>query len=104
MSYNLAILHQNAGDLDAAVSGFQRVVALQPDNPTWMYQLGYALLERGEPKAAEEWLSRAAEGAPEMARYWSSLGRAYALLGRSGDAERAHDRARGLEKQRFNEP
>ena len=51
--YNLAILHQNAGDLDAAVSGFRRVVALQPDNQTWMFQLGYALLERGEPKAAK---------------------------------------------------
>jgi Flp pilus assembly protein TadD len=69
-----------------------------------MHQLGYALLERGEPNAAEAWLSRAAEGAPEMARYWSTLGRAYALLGKSGDAERAHERARGLEKRRLDEP
>ena len=55
----LASLYGREGDVDQAIVGFQRTMTLDPNNPVARYNLGTALLWRGEPVSAARQIEEA---------------------------------------------
>ncbi len=83
-----------AGDRDAAVEDYTRAVNLKSDNVPALYQLGIALLEKGDLPAAQRTFDRlidVAPGAPE-----GHYGRARLLAARGQDASAALAQAEKL--------
>jgi Flp pilus assembly protein TadD len=61
------------------------------------YQQGVALIEKGRPAEAVDYLTRAAANTPADARVWKALGVAHAAQGDYGSAEPAFGRACALD-------
>ena len=76
----------------------RRAVALAPENAELRYNLGTAYLwaEGGNPAAAVQELQQATRLNPQMAEYWSALGKACYAAGNLGSADQAFERAAGL--------
>jgi tetratricopeptide (TPR) repeat protein len=58
---------------DAAIEANAEAIALQPAWPKAYVNLGYALLDRGEPEEARQRFGRAAELAPDFFDAWDAL-------------------------------
>ncbi len=71
----LALLLAKEGDLDQAVAGFQQSLKLEPNNPVARYNLGTALLRRGQPVAAAEQLEAGVLLRPEDVPSYNNLAR-----------------------------
>jgi tetratricopeptide (TPR) repeat protein len=66
--YHLAHLHKNTGETERSMAGFERTLALRPDDLPALVWLGRMHLDRGEPEAAETLFARArARAAPSVA-------------------------------------
>ncbi len=85
----LASAYQMDGNFQAAEKELREVLALSPDNPYALNNLGYFLLERNErlPEALEL-IKRAVEISPSNPSFLDSLGWAYFKLKKWDDAER----------------
>lgn len=71
------ILRFEAGDLDAARTGFEDVLQTDPQNPVAMYYLGRIFLQQDELDDSIDRFERAVKVDPENADYHTWLGRAY---------------------------
>jgi Tfp pilus assembly protein PilF len=77
----LAELLAKEDELDQAIVGFRRTLALEPRDPAALYNLGTALLRRGEAAPACRLLEDAATTRPGHAPTFNNLGKAYHALG-----------------------
>jgi hypothetical protein len=74
------------GDIDQAMVGYQRTIVLEPGNAAAQYNLGTALLCRGEPVPAARLLEEAVLIRPEHVPSYNNLAKAYFLAGLPGMA------------------
>jgi TolB-like protein/Tfp pilus assembly protein PilF len=83
--YVLGYSQRCAGRYDAAIASYRAVLGLSPDNGGAHYQLGVALLLKGDAKQALAEIER------EKSDPWRMIGlpMAYQALGRQADADRA---------------
>lgn len=100
--YNLALLDLRQNRDDAAMSGFQKIIALAESQPgrveddtlsRALTNAGLLFLRAGSDTDAADALQRAVELDETSAAAWSNLGTALRSLGRRADASRAFSRA-----------
>ena len=84
----LAVLHEENGNVEQALSNAQRALALRPEDPDYRYIVGNALLQNEKLPQAEAQLRRTIEQQPLHAQAHYSLGVALARLGKQDEAER----------------
>ena len=87
------------GDLMGVWNESKYVIDRQPDDPRAQMLQAIARTAMGQPEMAAQLLEKAVAKAPEMEEAHLQLGRAYLIMGREKDAERAFAAAR----QRFPE-
>jgi Flp pilus assembly protein TadD len=90
----LGVAYEKKGFGDHAKESFERAVKLQEDADT-LNNLGFALYENGNYRAAVDRLKRAAKLAPTDERILNNLGLAYCRLGKIDEAYKAFARATG---------
>ncbi len=82
-----------AGRKEEAEAAYRRALALQPDDPVVMNNLGAVLLDLGRADEAESQFRRALAIRPGYADAENNLGAALERRGRTEEAERAYRRA-----------
>lgn len=82
-----------------AESSFAQALALAPDRPSVLMNLGVVRAALGRPTQAIELLSRAVELEPESFESWGHLGAVYAESGQFRASLKALDRALSLQPQ-----
>src|SRR5690242_2373763 len=90
----LGVAYDKKGFADRAKDSFERAVKLQEDADT-LNNLGFALYQNGNYRAAVDRLKRAAKLAPTDERILNNLGLAYCRLGKVDEAYKAFTRATG---------
>lgn len=90
----LGVAFDKKGFGDRAKDSFERAVKLEEDAET-LNNLGFALYQNGNYRAAVDRLKRAAKLAPTDERILNNLGLAYCRLGKIGEAYKAFARATG---------
>jgi len=90
----LGVAYDKKGFGDQAKRSFERAVKLEEDAET-LNNLGFALYQNGNYRAAVDRLKRAAKLAPNDERILNNLGLAYCRLGKIDEAYKAFARATG---------
>ena len=90
----LGVAFDRKGFGDRARDSFERAVKLEEDAET-LNNLGFALYQNGNYRAAVDRLKRAAKLAPSDERILNNLGLAYCRLGKIDEAFKAFTRATG---------
>ncbi len=90
----LGVAFDKKGFGDRAKESFERAVKLEEDAET-LNNLGFALYQNGNYRAAVDRLKRAAKLAPTDERILNNLGLAYCRLGKIDEAYKAFTRATG---------
>ena len=90
----LGVAFDKKGFSERAKESFERAVKLEEDAET-LNNLGFALYQRGNYRAAVDRLKRAAKLAPTDERILNNLGLAYCRLGKIDEAYKAFARATG---------
>ena len=90
----LGVAYDRKGFGDQAKRSFERAVKLDEDAET-LNNLGFALYQNGNYRAAVDRLKRAAKLAPNDERILNNLGLAYCRLGKIDEAYKAFTRATG---------
>jgi tetratricopeptide (TPR) repeat protein len=88
-----ALDHHNQGQFTEAISGYQRVLASNPDQAESLHYLGVALAQAGRHADALSPLSRALEILPNSAALHNHYGNALAGLSRYREAITSYERA-----------
>jgi predicted Zn-dependent protease len=86
----LGVASRTAGDVDAALTTLDRLVAAQPNWAVACHELGVTLGEVGRPDAAILALRRAVALKPDLPDAWRELATQLTVLGDNEGAERAH--------------
>ncbi|MGH8503086.1 MAG: tetratricopeptide repeat-containing sulfotransferase family protein [Gammaproteobacteria bacterium] len=81
-----AIAQHKQGEVRAALTVYERIIACEPANAQALRYLGVAKFQLGQRAAGLECLKRATAAAPEDAPAWSDLGRMYAIAGKTQQA------------------
>ena len=92
-----AVEAHRAGNLTAAQSGYQRVLAVVPNDPDALNNLGVLYSAQRDFVSAEVFLRRAISASPSNAGAWNNLGTVLRERGRSGEAIAAFQRALALD-------
>ncbi|MDG1484449.1 MAG: tetratricopeptide repeat protein [Myxococcota bacterium] len=100
LQFERAVAAHARGDLDAAMSGYRRLLAARSRDHEVAHQLGLALWQEGRLDEALPLLETAVRQAPGAGRYWGNLGNARQSAGRLGDAIAAYAEAVALEPAR----
>jgi Tfp pilus assembly protein PilF len=90
----LGVAYDKKGFGERAKESFERAVKLEEDAET-LNNLGFALYQNGNYRAAVDRLKRAAKLAPQDERILNNLGLAYCRLGKIDEAYKAFSRATG---------
>lgn len=90
----LGVAYDKKGFADQAKRSFERAVKLEEDAET-LNNLGFALYQNGNYRAAIDRLKRAAKLAPNDERILNNLGLAYCRMGKIDEAYKAFARATG---------
>ena len=90
----LGVAYDKKGFGERAKDSFERAVKLEEDAET-LNNLGFALYQRGNYRAAVDRLKRAAKLAPADERILNNLGLAYCRLGKIDEAYKVFSRATG---------
>lgn len=89
-------LHE-AGQIDAAVERYERVLAEAPEHPIALHFLGVALFQKGAPSVALEAIWRSLRRVPNEAEWWSNYAAAAWLAGRYDEGLAAAEQALALD-------
>lgn len=84
--------HQ-AGQLADAERAYRQILAVNPQHPAALHQLGILAIQAGQFPAAVELISRAIQIDGRQAPFYANLGEALRLAGRPADAASAYQRA-----------
>jgi Flp pilus assembly protein TadD len=88
------------GQPDAAIAWFDRVLALEAQNPFAMHFKGYALCQKGLFDAGLALLEKALEARPDNPDFQGNLGIIRYVLGEPAESKRALERAIALAPRR----
>lgn len=77
---DLGAAEQYHGDLAAASAAYERSLALQPNNPPTQANLGFLLVQQGQPQQCLDLLRPLLESANSTAQIWAAAGHAYRAL------------------------
>ncbi len=91
--FEQAVAAQRAGDLAGAAGIYESLLAVEPDHPSLLVNLGTVRLAEGRHTVATELLERATLVAPEHVNARCQLGLAYARQGRLTEADRSFSQA-----------
>ncbi|QDU58517.1 tetratricopeptide repeat-containing sulfotransferase family protein [Aeoliella mucimassa] len=86
----LALLHEHAGELDAALEATHARLRLQPDDPETLVVRGRILRRQGSHEQAIELLTKVAQAERP---HWLTRSRAYSELARTLDARQLYSQA-----------
>jgi hypothetical protein len=89
----LANSHEQAGRLREAEEALRRAIALVPQHPAALHQLGVVAFKQGRIGDAAELMERSIAAAPETALYHRNICEIYRILGRDDEALAAGERA-----------
>ncbi len=92
----LAESFRRAGEAEAAMAQYRRVLDLNPDRPEALVGLAVLLLGAGEPARAQPLLLRCCGLRPDDAEAWDALGIALSATGDAALAESAFGKAQAL--------
>ncbi len=92
-----AVSHHSAGDMKAAVSLYDDVLARAPDNSTALNLSGLVAHQTGDHELAAARIARAIDISPDYVDAHGNLGLALTELGRHDEAVACHRRALALE-------
>lgn len=81
LHYGLALTHERAGEVEAAIASHREALRLQPAMVHAHGSLGLLLVRDGRPAAARRHLRIAAEAMPESTEYRDTLAEAERALG-----------------------
>ncbi len=92
--YNLGLLYQKRGDLDAADASFRRAIEIDDQETDAHYQLGRILRERGDHAGAIGHFEKVVQQSPTHSHYeiWRETGLVYYSAGQYQDALNMFDR------------
>jgi tetratricopeptide (TPR) repeat protein len=92
--YNLGLLYQKRGELDAAVSSFQRAVEIDPQDTDSHYQLGRIAREQGRLNEAIQHFERVVRLEPTHSQHeiWRETALVYYAAGQYQDALEMFDK------------
>ncbi|HKR01638.1 MAG TPA: tetratricopeptide repeat protein [Pyrinomonadaceae bacterium] len=92
--YNLGLIHQQRGELDAARQRFERAVEIDTDEVDAHYQLGCIAREQGRLPDAIKHFSEVVERDPLHSQHeiWREIGATYLAAGQFEDAREALER------------
>ena len=99
----LARMHEAAGQWEAALDERRQAIAINPDDPSLMVDLGASLIRAGRAGEAETTLQEAAAAAPRDARAWYLLGQVAAHQGHNDLARQAYTQFLAVAPSRFEE-
>lgn len=91
--YALAVSQQGAGQPEAAIESYRRCLALSPNSPEILNNLGAALDQAGRVAEAVECFERALALDPSYVRPLINLGKALRRQGRTSEAKAALEQA-----------
>jgi Tfp pilus assembly protein PilF len=91
--FNWGLAAMALGRLEEAVEVFELLVAIDPSDARYPYQLGEARFAAGDLEGAVAALRRSAGLAPGVSLPWAALARTYERMGRGGDAADARAEA-----------
>lgn len=89
----LANAHEQAGRLNEAEEGLRQALALAPQHPGALHQLGVVAFKQGRIDEAAGLMERSIAAAPQTALYHRNICEVYRVLGRHDDALAAGRRA-----------
>jgi predicted TPR repeat methyltransferase len=89
----VANAHEQAGRLNEAEEALRQALALAPQHPEALHQLGVVGFKQGRIDEAAELMERSIAAAPQMALYHRNICEVYRILGRLDDALAAGRRA-----------
>ncbi len=94
-----AIVHHQAGRLEAAEDGYRRALAADARHPDALRLLGVVRFQRSDPAEAESLIDQAARLAPDSAKVHDNRGYILNGLGRTDEAILAFQQAVALEPE-----
>ncbi|HET9454879.1 MAG TPA: tetratricopeptide repeat protein [Gemmatimonadaceae bacterium] len=97
--FAMGVAAHRAGDLAAARSAYERVLAIAPNDVDALNNMGVLLAASRELEGAESMLRRAVRLAPRHTGAWNNLGTVLAQRGQSADAISAFQQALALDPQ-----
>ena len=89
--------YHSAGDFRRAEQAYQRILAVVPDHPVAMHQLGLIAMQTGDATKALEWFQRAAQTDPLNADVQTDLGCILKDAGKITEAIASFERAVSLD-------
>lgn len=98
----LGMAYERKGLRHLALRSFEAAVRIDKDQPYYLNNLGYLLLQNGDYEEATKYLKRAAKLAPDNPGIWNNLGLAQAQRGKFDDAYKSFERAQGKFKGLLN--
>jgi len=97
----MAVLYQEAGQLDSCLVERRRAAEVSPDDPTVLFEYAVSLFNGNQAVQAEEAIRHAMTLNPRYAPPYYLLGRIDEELGRLPDARELYDRFLGLAPKRL---
>ena len=97
--FAIGVAAHRAGDMPAARSAYERVLALAPNDVDALNNMGVLLAASRELDGAESMLRRAVRLSPRHTGAWNNLGTVLAQRGQSADAISAFQQALALDPQ-----
>ena len=80
--YNLGLYYQESGQIDKALSNYQMILEIQPDDVNTLYNLGYVnLVYIQDFEKAVDYFTRVIENAPTYAEAYYNRAYTYEMLG-----------------------
>ena len=95
--FHLALAHQTLNDMQGAVAGYRRALALKPDDPDIYNNMGNALAAQGKPDEAVTAFGRTLALAPGSVVAHNNLGNVQRSLGLWDEAEASFRKAIALQ-------
>lgn len=90
-----------AGDIDAALKVYARILKKRPAQPEALWLKGVAMLDLGNPESAVKAISRAVKGRPDDAAILNDLGMAQEAAGQFGAARASFRQALQLNPESY---
>lgn len=97
-------MYRLAGRDEESIPWFRNVLAVDPDYPWALVQLGGSCMSTGRLQEAIEVLERAVRASKGNPAMIGSLGQAYGMAGRQEDAKRILERLERLSAERYVTP